>query len=98
VTDAADPWKGGLTSENVRGILAVKPGLGDHDRRKPVAIGDLVDISGFADRVCRVPLSLDVDAPDKVEPPSRATMISDRVAAPQGLVVAIAERDGWSIL
>jgi hypothetical protein len=82
-----------VAREHCLHLGVVEPGAGDDGMRESGLCDDLLQPSGFADEVLRVPLGLDVHGLDDVVPGRVAQIVARQIAAPQGAVVAVAERD-----
>ena len=93
VAHAPHQWERRLLGQHLAHVRAVEPGLGDHGAGEAVPRSRLVHPARLADGIARVPLGLDVDSLDDVEGARVAAVVVGKVCAPDGGVVAVAERD-----
>ena len=82
-----------LLGQHLAHVRAVEPGLSDHGAGEAVPRSHFVHPARLADGIARVPLGLDVDSLDDVEGARVAAVVVGKVGAPDGGVVAVAERD-----
>ena len=93
MTDAAHLREGGVACQYRFDVGGVQARAGDDGVRQAGLGNDLLQPSGLADEVARIPLRLDVHGLDHVVPGRIAQIIAWQVVAAQGAVIAVAERD-----
>ncbi|MNT63409.1 hypothetical protein D3C72_2012220 [compost metagenome] len=82
-----------LLGEHVDGVRVIEPGLRDDSIRHAVTGGQLLDETGFANRILRVPFGLDVHRLHDVVRTCIGEIILGKISAFDRGVIAVAKRD-----
>ncbi|MCY1301564.1 hypothetical protein D9M70_511850 [compost metagenome] len=93
VAYAAHPLEGGLLSQHGERFGMIQPGLGHHRVGHAVAVGQSMNEASLAEWIAMIPLTLDVDGLHHSVGADIGEVVLRVVAALQGAVIAIAERD-----
>ncbi|MNQ76363.1 hypothetical protein D3C85_912000 [compost metagenome] len=93
VANTAYALETGLFGQHIDSVRMIEPGLRDDCIRHAITGGQLLDETGFANRVLRVPFGLDVHRLHDVVRTCIGEVILGKIAALDRAVVTVAKRD-----